>query len=213
MNANLQTVSIAMVLVLSAASGAFAQGVGNLGSLPAFFPGTGVPISGWSIDSGNSSNPWIPVQLDPNGSPWTKTLVGDMNIGGGVVYANPGDTFSVQELLMVAPTQSWTDWHEDLLSPEWDWLGPTTLLANGLPAPGLSFSTTPATLVSGGTIDFTFNPLPPGTQVTIQKTLHYAGLSGQMYASKVIVSENPTPEPATAALLALGGLAVVRRRR
>ncbi|MCY2929707.1 MAG: PEP-CTERM sorting domain-containing protein [Planctomycetota bacterium] len=212
MNANTRTISIVIVLILLAAPGAFAQGVGNLGSLPNLFPGVGVPVTGWSIDSGNPTYPWIPVQLDPNGPAWGKILVGDMNIGGGVVYANPGDTFTVQELLEVSPTLPWTDWHESLLSPEWDWIAPTTLLANGLPAPGLTIATTPATLATGGTIDFTFNSLPPGTLVTIQKTLRYTGLSGVPFASKVIVSEYPTPEPATLSLLALGALAILRRR-
>ena len=56
-----------------------------------------------------------------------------------------------------------------------DRLGPTEFLANGVPAPGLNVSFTPGTPTQGGIVDFTFDPLPPGTVVDIYKTISYSG--------------------------------------
>jgi hypothetical protein len=211
MNATQRMTASVIALGMCVAPAAFGQGVGNLGSLPTFFWGAGTPLVGWSVDSGNPANPWIPVQLSPTGPQWVKTLVGSTGTGG-VVYANPGDTFTLQELLVVAPAQSWTDWHEHILTPEWDWASPTVILANGVPAPGLNTVITPATLTTGGSIDFTFNALAPGTLIDIRKTLKYTGLSGLTFASKVEIAEYPTPEPATLALLGLGGAIALRRQ-
>lgn len=191
-------------------SAALAQGVGNLGSLPTQISSSQQPLTGWSVDSGIATNPWVPVQIDPNGPQWVKTLSGP---NGQPFVAVPGQTFTLQELLVVAPTLPWTDWHEDILTPGWDWVPPSVLLANGVPAAGLTSVITPGNNVVGGSIDFYFNSLAPGTQVIIRKNLQYTGTPGVAFIGTVQVAEYPTPEPASLGLLGIGSLLVLRRRR
>lgn len=188
---------------------ALGQGVGNLGSLPTQFQSL-VPITGWSVDSGNAAYPWVPVQISPTGPQWVKTFTGP---NGQPFTAVPGQTFTLQELLEVAPTQSWTDWHEEILTPGWDWLPPSNLLANFVPAPGLTTVYTPGTMTSGGQVDFYFNPIAPGTQVVIRKMLIYVGTPGATFNGTLQIAQYPTPEPTTMGLMALGGAALLRRRR
>jgi MYXO-CTERM domain-containing protein len=150
--------------------------------------------SGWEIDDG-AGGP-VKVIRDPNGSPWAKDLQGP---SGGPFIAVPGDLFSVSEFLVIDGPLDWADWHEEILSPDWEWVvnaaNPADFLANGAPAPGLTVS------ALGSTIDFDFDPLPPGTLIEIQKTLQYVGDPGA------------TPEPATLGMAAMGGVALLRRRR
>jgi hypothetical protein len=188
---------------------AFAQGVGNLGSLPTQFQSP-VPITGWSVDSGNASNPWLPVQINTSGPPWIKTFTGP---NGQPFTAVPGQTFTLQELLVIAPPQSWTDWHEHILTPGWDWVQPTLFLANFAAPPGLSTVHTPGNASVGGALDFYFNPLAPGTLLDIRKTLQYVGQPGATFTGTIQIAEYPTPEPASLGLMTLGGLLIARRRR
>jgi hypothetical protein len=199
---------VVTAVVLGAATAAFAQGVGNLGSLPTQFTSP-APVIGWSVDSGIATNPWLPVQISPTGPQWVKTFSGP---NGQPFTAVPGQTFTLQELLVIAPTQSWTDWHEHILTPGWDWVQPTLFMANFAPPPGLSTVFTPGTPSVGGAVDFYFNPLAPGTLLDIRKTLQYTGTPGVAFNGTIQIAEYPTPEPATLSLLALGGLAVLRRR-
>src|SRR5512138_368925 len=101
-----KTILTSLLISSVATCSALAQGVGNLGSLPTQFSSP-APISGWSVDSGNAASPWIPVQISPTGPQWVKTFSAP---NGQPFTAVPGQTFSLQELLQIAPTQSWTDW-------------------------------------------------------------------------------------------------------
>ncbi|HPD31982.1 MAG TPA: PEP-CTERM sorting domain-containing protein [Phycisphaerae bacterium] len=206
---NVHAFSIAALIIAVGSQMSLAQGVGNLGSLPTLFLSP-APITGWSVDSGNATSPWLPVQIDPNGPQWGKTFTG---LNGQPIVAVPGQTFTLQELLVVAPTQSWEDWHEHILTPGWEWVQPTVFLANFAPPPGLNTVVTPATPTSGGKIDFTFNPLVPGTLIDIRKTLKYDDPTGAVFTGKIEIAQFPTPEPATLGLLMLGGLLALRRRR
>jgi hypothetical protein len=202
-----------LVISALAAPAALAQGVGNLGSLPTQFQSP-VPIAGWSVDSGNAASPWVPVQISPTGPQWVKTFSAP---NGQPFTAFPGQTFTLQELLVIAPPLSWTDWHEHILTPGWDWVQPTVFLANvpppGLsPPPGLTTVYTPGNLSTGGTVDFYFNPLAPGTLIDIRKTLQYNGPAGAIFNGTLQIAEYPTPEPASLVMLAVGGLLVRRRR-
>lgn len=191
---------------------ALAQGVGNLGSLPTSFP-TGAPANGWTVIT--TAGP-IPVVLDPTGPVWGKNFTGPN--GGTFTYAPTSPTnpaLPVTEVLQVAGNLPWTDWHENVIGidtlglpdPNWSWANPT-ILVGGLPAAGL-------TIVGAGTsnLSFFFNPLAPGTVVDIRKDLVYTGPAGAVFNGTLAIHEYPTPEPATLGLLALGGLAAVRRKR
>lgn len=180
-----------------------AQGVGNLGALPSSIlmdpNGTG-----WFIGT-------YGVIRDPNGPKWLKNLE---NHNGGPFVAPPGQTFTVQESLYIEGNLPWMDWHEEILTPGWEWAPPSVLFANGVPAPGLSISYIPGNTTQGGSIHFDFSSLAPGTKVDIRKQLQYVGgADGTAFFGTVQIAEYPTPEPASVGLLALGSLLALRRRR
>ncbi len=192
---------IAGVMLTSGYS--YGQGVGNLGALPSVFPGDPA-VGGWFIGQ-------YPVERDPNGPAWIKNLT---NPNGGNIIAQPGQMFTVQESLIISGSLPWSDWHEQILTPGWDWAPPAVLLANGAVAPGLTISHTPGSPTSGGAIDFYFNSLPVGTKVDIRKQLQYlGGATGAPFDGIVRIAEYPTPEPAALGLMLLGSLALWRRRR
>jgi hypothetical protein len=191
-------------LMGAASSQALAQGVGNLGSLPLLIP-QNAP-NGWNI--GGATGP-VPVVRDPNGPPWLKILA---NPNGAAFPAIPGQTFTLNERLIVAGNLPWADWHEKIVTPFWDWSS-TSITVNGAVPAGLNTTVTPGTAASGGAVDFVFNPIFPGALVDIQKTLTYNGPPGVIFLGTVEVQEFPTPEPASLGLLAIGGLLLRRRNR
>ncbi len=200
-------IATSLVIAVVAATAAFGQGVGNLGSLPTQFQAP-VPIGGWNVADATGGP--IPVQLDPNGGPWIKNLTG---LGGQPFSAVPGQTFFLNESLSIAPSLPWTDWHEQILNPGWDWVAPIAFLANGAPPAGLSGVHTPGNSTVGGSVDFYFNPLAVGTKIDIRKTLIYNGINGAVFTGTLQIAEFPTPEPASLGMLALGGIALLRRHR
>lgn len=193
----------AVVLILSACAGqVFAQGVGNLGSLPSQIPHNG--INGWDVV--NPSGGALPVVRDPLGPVWRKNLLAPP---GGVI--NGGQTYTLHEFLITSGTLSWSDWHEQILTPGWSFAN-VVLGVNGWGTPaGFSVVNTPGNALQGGSVSFYFNPIPPNTFVQIQKTLVYNGPVPATFSS-IAIDQYPTPEPATMSLLALGGAAVMRRR-
>ncbi len=201
-----QLIGWALVVLLLSAGHGYAQGVGNVGALPSVFP-IDVGGGGWTIGV-------YPVIRDPNGPAWIKTLTGP---NGLPTVAQPGQSFHLIETLIIGPDLGWTDWHEQILSPGWDWVLPNPLppmlYGNGSPAPGLVTVHTPGNSATGGTIDFYFDELPPGTTVTIRKVLQYNDPTGTPFEGKVVIAEYPTPEPATLGLVGLSGLLLFVRKR
>jgi len=185
---------------------------------------------GWVMYSG------VPVTLDPNAGPWTKQL----NLEPYDVYEEDGEILLVLEALIVDGSAPWTGWHEEILTPGWEWAtvdievygisdgvlfgyesdeNPGTLT----PVPGFSFNLQPTTL------DFFFDPILPGSDVSdiyIAKGLVFVGVDpgnpNETTSSPVFISEYPTgaaggviPEPATITLVCLSIAAVgsaLRRR-
>ncbi|NLX12336.1 MAG: hypothetical protein GXY44_01605 [Phycisphaerales bacterium] len=199
-------IGVVMSGILLSGGYAYAQGVGNLVTLPSVFPldeGGG----GWTIGT-------YPVMRDPDGPAWIKTLTG---ADGQSIVAEPGQIFHLIENLIVCPSLGWTDWHEQILTPGWDWVWqepvPPLFYVNGQPAPGLVMVHTPGNGSVGGSVDFYFDELPPGTQVSIRKTLQYNDTTGALFVGHVQIKEYPTPEPATLGFLALSGLVFLRRAR
>jgi hypothetical protein len=167
--------------------------------------------TGWVIDDGSfpASLGTQEVAYDSSAGPWHKILSG--GDGGDFAASDTGSgalmTFSVIEYVTVGGTTPWTDWHESVMQPGWRWLDdragsgePSFAFASGAPIPGLSVAFTDPTLVTGGKIDFTFDPLPPGTHLKIAKRLVFEGLDpllpGETFLGKMDVFQHPSvPEP------------------
>jgi hypothetical protein len=125
----------------------------------------------------------------------------------------------VIEYLAVDGDTPWTDWHEEILTPGWEWIALADVDAlDGLDLPmivgisgelaGLTFDMTPTTL------DFFFDPIQPGTDIGIAKALQYVGTAPT--SDPIVLREYPTgiPEPPTIVLMSLGlaGLGFARRK-
>ncbi len=196
---------VIVTISLVAAQVAFAQGVGNLGSLPTQFT-TPAPPNGWTVM--NSNGP-IPVVLDPNGPVWGKNF-GGSNPDGSFTYAAGSQPLPVQELLQVDPTSPpWTDWHEVALDPGWSWANPFVLVNFSVPA-GLTI-----TGVGTSSLSFFFSsPVAPGSTIDIRKDLVWNGALGTSFTGVLPIHEYPTgvPEPTSIGLLCIGGLCALRRR-
>ena len=127
---------------------------------------------------------------------------------------NPGTRFRLSEGLVIERLPNWTDWHEEILTPGWDWVvppvGKTEFInqsAGGvdLAAPPNNPIHTAPTLTQGGQLDFSFAPLPPGTRIDIDKQLVFQGSSP--FTGTITVREFPTipvPEPSGLIFLASG---------
>ena len=157
----------------------------------------------------------IPVTLDPSAGPWSKRL--DLIHSETPVVLEEWQSLPIIEFLKVDGNTPWTGWHEEILTPGCEWdssdLGVTvtTDLSTFPPVPGLSFNLQPTTL------DFSFDPILPGTEIFIVKGIRFVGVDAnnpeETTGDPVFISEYPIPEPATLSLLALGVLALLRRKR
>ncbi len=205
MRTRMNAVAAGLILsgVLIAAGPANGQGVGNLSALPSLIPADPA-AGGWFIGQ-------YGVVRDPNGPKWIKILA-DPN--GGPFTAAPGQTFTVTESLFIAPELDWADWHEDILTPGWEWVDPIVFLANGSSPANLAVINMSGDPTHGGSVWFYFDPLPPGTKIDIRKKLQYVGgADGTAFFGKVEIAQYPTPEPATLAMLGLGSAVLWRRHR
>lgn len=200
-----------------------------------------VTAPSWTIGSPNDPQP---VAFDPGLGSWIKDLTAAQ---GGTVFADddpnndPGvitgipqpplpTVFAFTEHLVVGPGPAWVDWHEEILTPGWDWDVVTIgsngtgtvvtpkLLANGVPQD--NFTHMPPGAGHGGALWWVFeSPLPPGTVIDITKDLVFVGtnaiIGDEVFNQPVVqVAQYPTvPTPSALWFLALLSAAGVCRRR
>lgn len=157
------------------------------------------------VNIGSLINP-IPIDLDPNGPPWFKS-VSDPN---GVI-TSPTDLFFNETIINVG-TEPWYDWHEVILDPpaglpQSNWVD-VKVLVNGTT---IGFSSSGLGTPVLDLFDFS-QPVLPGDILEIQKIVG-AYDTTTVSGAFLRILEYPTPEPASLALLSLGGLSFLRRRK
>jgi len=190
---------VAVALLVFTSSAARAQGT-------ATGPNTNHNVGpGPSVLIGNPSSP-IPIDLDPNGPPWTKTL-NDPNF----LLLN-GGPLNLNETIINVGTEPWFDWHEHLL-PDASGAFPgnwssVQMSVNGNP---IAFN-----VIGIGTPNLwldTFSlPVLPGDILNIRKIIDvFPGIPG-VVNQPIVIQEYPTPEPASAALIGLGAITLLFRR-
>ena len=196
---------LALILCLSLSQFAFAVPVGQGTSNP-FESTHQFDVEGWVI--GDHQSPFE-ISLDPGAGPWVKTLEGSPDI------IPESTVFILQETLIVGPGLPWADWHEEVLTPGWEWtFGDITDVGNtgGLELlPGLEVSFDPAD--NPNTIWFEFDTIFPGASIEIWKELHCFNPNGCQGPIRVV--QYPTPIPPAVWLFGSGllGMVGVARRR
>jgi MYXO-CTERM domain-containing protein len=191
---------------------------------------TGNQSSGFSIVEN--------IAYDPSAGQWQKELenVGS-GIGNGQIFS--GVHVAVDELLTNAGGDTWTDWHEAVLSMNVSPPGPGFLIDsgtmsvyrnNGLLTPGSDYSVVPVTLANEDStpdwsaVSIFFNPgsyIQPSDTLRITEQIYEVFGDGNTWVvgeSAVLGQYSSVPEPASLSLASLGsaGLCLLwlkRRRR
>ena len=148
----------------------------------------------------------IPIDLDVDGPPWFKSVSDPLGILTG-----PFD-LAFNETIINVGTEPWYDWHEVILDPpagmpQSSWQA-VKVLVNGVP---IGFNSSGLGTPTLDLFDFT-QPVLPGDILEVQKIVDAYDTTDNSGAFLRIL-EYPTPEPASAALLGLGALAVLGRRK
>lgn len=202
-----------------------------------FAPGDGPNNPPMSMVMTPTGGP-IPIYIDPNSQPWTKTFQITPNSipAGGI---QPGQVFGIWEKILIQPAPvgttipklPFTDWHEQILDTSgnlpFGWVGGELTIHDpahpDMPPPlvgpilGMTTAADPRSIWFG---PWPAVPVGPnGLPVWIHKQLRYLGtqpITALPAPINIIVREHPTtPEPGSVVLAGLGGLAtlVLRRRR
>lgn len=179
-----------------------AQGTQGIETFHEFETGTSTVYIGGPNDP---LNPFpIPIDLDPFGPPWIKHIQGNSLVGTPPII-------QIHETIINIGTEPWLDWHERAVPP-----------ANGLVPP---IWTGVQMMVDGQVIGFNAvglqtpnlhldqfsTPVHPGSTLEIWKELD-VGPDFFLLNPELVLEQYPTPEPATLALMGLGGLVTLRRR-
>lgn len=165
---------------------------------------------GWQV--GDPNNRQV-VVYDPSAGPWIKQL--------DLTGLDPNNTFFfIEEYLQVGGTTAWTDWHEESLSPSWEFISAAKpqVFLNGI---DITAQIT-ASILTGLDIFFDPNNLPqPGDTVDIFKRIEWTNVSLPTPNTGLIeIAEFPTvgttngvPNPGVLWLFGVGLLSLVTMRK
>ncbi len=199
---NLAAIGITLIIVTVV----HAQGTASAPSTVHVADNAGnVVYAGGPLDFVNGPGPY-PIDLDPTGAPWRKTINSDLVTG----YIGTGNLTMIETVQNVG-TEPWYDWHEFLLNNgqlgvAWDSV--ISLAVNGIP---IVYN---ATIIGNDlTVDGFSQPVLPGDVFTIEKTLITTSNVVAPGVTMFQVLEYPTPEPASAALLGIGSVVLMGKRR
>ncbi len=154
----------------------------------------------------NGPGPY-PIDLDVGGLPWRKAFAADPATG----YFS-GGSFNLFEEVINVGTESWDGWVENLIPGAIGaaWLGVSDIRVNGV---SIAFNTT----ITGSllTVDGFSTLVLPGDTLELDKQMFTtANVIGPGNAVTLLsIQQFPIPEPASAALIGLGGLMVLGKRR
>lgn len=152
----------------------------------------------------------IPIDLDPTGPPWFKSITDPNN-----VILNPaGELLTMVETIQNVGTEPWYDWHEFIFPNAAGVPSPSSWISVKLSINGTPIGFTPTGL---GTVSLDLDnfsqPVLPGDIFVIEKEVEVFPLLPGNSDPLLRIQEYPTPEPASLALLSLGSLSVLRRRK
>ncbi len=209
----LSTLALLLVLGPAASASTVALGPGSEPALTTWHPLVTTPIgAGWLVGPRT-------VEADPVAGQWLKNLQSPGWLLGFT------DTFYLLEVLKVGSGPAWVGWHEDLLTPGWEWGSGVMFAYEPNNGSSSNFSWNLFGLldplakgeISGGSIDFFFDALDPGSWVFTLKTIDWTGGEGSNWFAPLRIAENPSavPIPGAAFLLGSGllGLIVFRRNK
>ncbi len=229
------TCFLALCAVLGATRSAFAAAIAasdNPSGPSTTTHYTGNQSSGFSIVEN--------IAYDPSAGQWQKELE---NVGGGGGGGNilSGVHVAVDETLTNTGEDTWTDWHEAILSMNVSPPGPDFLIDSGtmnvyrnggLLTPGSDYSIVPVSLANEDStpdwiaVSIFFNPsssIQPGDTLGITEQIYEVFGDSDIWnvGESAVLGQYPTvptPEPASLSLAILGGiglclLGLKRRRR
>ncbi len=175
------------------------------------------------------------LQFEPDGTPITKFFETPLYPNGEPVQISALQPlpFTIWENFQLFPGTTdiaVTDWHEQIVTPGWEWVLPgdprfpglfpandSLITRDGLPWPSTVIPSMDPTQLS-----VEFPPIGPGHVLDVHKALLWVGTETQQdwtggpNQAGIVVIEYPTPEPSSFLLAAFGlaGLwAWARRRR
>lgn len=158
----------------------------------------------WEVHVG-TTHARMEVDLDPAGPTWLKYLYRNGPPGSLL----PEHRVYLYEHLTISGERSWTAWNQEVEAPGFEWkkgfpFPDAALLANGTVPSGLSIQT------SGSILQFTFDPLPPGTHIDVFSGLLFHGAD---LPDSFDLRQYPVPEPAGALLAGVAAIALVAVRK
>lgn len=149
-----------------------------------------------------------PISYDPCAGPIYKLFTGAQ-----------GPSIHIVEDMEVGPGPVWTDWHEIILTPGWEWAFASAPIPPTLDSP--SIGPIPGVPGGGGVeVNFYFPAIPCGEQIHIEKYLVWTGLdvtgAPVVFTPDILVAEYPTTVPVPGAVWLLGsglmGLVGLRKK-